>query len=95
MLATIVRDRLNERVRVLRVRWHADGDILLKSGKYLEFTDGLLRLIRQLDAIGAAIERLPQSSHFSFLAAPGSNTHTAARGRGTIRPTRGPTNNLG
>lgn len=94
MLPIIVRDRLNLRIRVLRVRWHAEGDTLLKSGKYLDFADGLLRLMRQLDAIGTAIAHLPQPSQFSSLAEPGTSAKTATRGMGTIRPRRGPTNSL-
>jgi len=77
---------------VLRVRWHADGDTLLKSGKYLEFMDGLLRLMRQLDAISTAVARLRTPSQFSFLSAPGVATNATTRGMGTVRPTRGPTN---
>ena len=58
----IVEDRLTHRVNVLRVRWHAEGDLLLQAGKYVEFAEGLLRLMRQLDSIGEAISRLPTSS---------------------------------
>ena len=95
MGSTIIRDRLNNRARVLRVRWHADGETLLKAGKYLEFADGLLRLMRQLDAISAALALLPRPSQFGFFAGPGAATNVATRGMGTVRPTRGPSNNLG
>ena len=94
MLPIIVRERLNQRIRVLRLRWHDEGDTLLKSGKYLDFADGLLRLMRQLDAIGAAIAHLPQPSQFSYLAEPITATKAANRGTGTRRPRRGPTDSL-
>ena len=79
---------------MLRVRWHAYGDTLLKNGKYLEFADGLLRLMRQLDAIGSAIALLPTPSQFSFLAGPGAATGVTARGTRTVRPKRGPANGV-
>lgn len=79
MSPTIIQDRLNQRTRVLRSRWHDHGDALLKDGKYLEFTDGLLRLMRQLDAISSAVERQTQSSKFSYLARPGVSTKIATR----------------
>ena len=93
MLSTIIRDRLTQRARVLRVRWHTDGDALLRNGKYLDFTDGLLRLMRQLDAISSAITNLPQSESGST-DRQGAAMNVATRGRGTGRPARGPTNNL-
>ena len=91
---TIIQERLKQRTRVLRLRWHDDGDALLKGGKYLEFADGLLRLLRQLDAISSAVERQNQSYEFSHLARPGATGNIATRGVGTVRPRRGPTNDL-
>jgi hypothetical protein len=59
MSPKIIEDRLNNRSRVLRTRWHGEGETLLKAGKFVEFADGLLRLMRQLDAIARAVELLP------------------------------------
>ena len=82
----IIEDRLVHRVNVLRVRWHAEGDLLLQSGKYLEYSDGLLRLMRQLDSIAEAIAKL---SHPVGFAGFGSMPPSAARS-GTDRPSRRP-----
>ena len=79
---------------MLRSRWHDHGDALLKAGKFLEFTDGLLRLMRQLDAISSAVERQTQSYEFNHIGRPGAATKIATRGKGSARPTRGPKNNL-
>lgn len=73
------------------MQWHDHGDKLLKDGKYLDFADGLIRLIRQLDAIGSAIARLPLPFQFSYTAGQGAATDVATRGMGTSLPTRGPT----
>jgi hypothetical protein len=91
---TIVKDRFNRRIRFLRARWHADGDALLANGQYLEFTDGLLRLMRQLDAISAAIERQTSSPDFRFLGRSSSAADIAALEKGSKKPRRGPKNNL-
>ena len=56
----IIEDRLTHRLHVLRVRWHVEGDVLLRAGRYVEFADGLLRLMRQLDAIDSATAQLSQ-----------------------------------
>jgi hypothetical protein len=94
MSPIIIQERLKQRTRLLRLRWHEDGDALLMGGRYLEFADGLLRLMRQLDAISSAVERQTQSYEFSHLTRSGAAGNIASRGMGTVRPKRGPTNDL-
>jgi len=90
--SAIISDRLANRGRVLRIRWHAEGESLLKSGKYLEFADGLLRLMRQLDAISAAVARLPQPAQIGFGVSQTVGANLVKERSGVSRPTRGPTN---
>jgi len=93
MSPKIVEDRLNNRSRVLRTRWHDDGQRLLKDGKFLEFADGLLRLLRQLDAISAAIELLPKraigATSGAFDIAHSSATNSRANRPSSGRPVTG------
>ena len=77
----IVEDRLNNRSRFLRTNWHTQGEHLLKEGKFLEFADGLLRLLRQLDAISAAIELIPERSLAGTFGAFGPMQSTSNRSR--------------
>lgn len=92
MSPSIVQDRLNNRSRVLRTRWHDEGQRLLKDGKFLEFADGLLRLLRQLDAISEAIELLPKraigATFGAFDTAHSSASHSRAN-RPSGRPVTG------
>jgi hypothetical protein len=85
----IVEDRLVHRVNVLRVRWHVEGDLLLEAGKYVEFTDGLLRLMRQLDSIAEAISRLSLSSRLGGLASMPLGSGRSRAARPTRRPAGG------
>lgn len=89
---TIVRDRLHSRGRDLRTRWHHSGDALLEAHNYLAFADGLLRLMRQLDAIDLAVARLPLPTQFAFGLGQAANGST--RSQGTARPTRRPTGGI-
>ena len=85
----IVEDRLLNRINVLRVRWHAEGDLLLQAGKYVQFTDGLLRLIRQLDAISEAIARVSQSARIKGWGSMPPSSASSRDKRSTRRPTGG------
>lgn len=89
MSPKIIEDRLMNRSRTLRTRWHSDGDRLLKEHKFVEFADGLLRLMRQLDAISEAIAML------SLRSAAGATgafdmAHSASFNSRANRPTRRP-----
>jgi hypothetical protein len=77
----IIEDRLNNRSRFLRTSWHNEGERLLKEGKFLEFADGLLRLVRQLDAITYALELIPERSLAGTFGAFGPVQSTSSRSR--------------
>ena len=94
MSPKIVEDRLNNRSRVLRTRWHQDGEALLKAHKFVEFADGLLRLLRQLDAISAAIEMLPNRAIGNTFGAFDLAHSSASRSRAN-RPSGRPVSGAG
>jgi hypothetical protein len=89
MSPKIIEDRLTNRSRTLRTRWHAEGEKLLKDHKFVEFADGLLRLMRQLDAISEAVALLPMRTAVGSLA--GFDTaHSSSFNSRANRPTRRP-----
>ena len=89
MSPKIIEDRLMNRSRTLRTRWHNEGERLLKEHKFVEFADGLLRLMRQLDAISEAVALLPMRAAIGSVAAFDA-AHSSSFNSRANRPTRRP-----
>jgi hypothetical protein len=89
MSPKIIEDRLMNRSRTLRTRWHGEGDRLLKEHKFVEFADGLLRLMRQLDAISEAVALLPIRA-VGDSAGAFDMAHSASSNSRANRPSRRP-----
>jgi hypothetical protein len=89
MSPKIIEDRLMNRSRTLRTRWHSEGERLLKAHQFVEFADGLLRLMRQLDAISEAVALLPMRAAIGSVGAF-DTAHSSSFNSRANRPSRRP-----